>query len=228
MNVRPSTSPTPPSRRWLIVWVAALSLFVGLAIAVSIRSPLPGEVAVMREVQSWPIAGLAHAGILLGEVEVTIGVGALATIVLAVARRYDLALIAAASFLRVLSTPMKDLVGRARPTADLVRVDEITDTLAFPSGHAFGATLCWGALAVIAWRTIHGRSRYPVVVLLVGIPLLTGIGRVYVGAHWPTDVVGGWLFGPVLIMAVAASARFVMGQNGPLDRMGSKNDGSHT
>ncbi len=202
---------------------------VALTAAVTISSPLPGEIALMREVQSWPIATLAHLGILAGESWVDAVVAAAAAMaLLVILRRRDLAaFVVVCALLRTLSTVLKIVVGRARPDATQARIDEVQTTFAFPSGHTLGATLCWGSLAVVAWLLLRGRPRYLATAGLLLVPLATGIGRVYVGAHWPTDVVGGWLIGAIPLVAMAASAGTRGGQNGPMDRLGAKSDGSH-
>jgi undecaprenyl-diphosphatase len=66
----------------------------------------------------------------------------------------------------------------------------------YPSGHALtAATLALG-LSVIAWRHIPSRGlAIAVIVVLIGLGLLVGWARIWSGAHWPSDVVGGYLFG---------------------------------
>jgi len=228
VNVRGEHNRIPGARGWQAIAALVLTT-VALAAAVMLRSPLPGEIAIMREVQSWPVATIARLGILAGESWVDALVAAIAAAALfAIWRRPGLAaFVVTCALFRMISTPLKLLVGRARPDATQVRVTEIQDTYAFPSGHTLGATLCWGALAVVVWLALRGRVRYPVALVLIAVPLATALGRMYVGAHWPTDVVAGWLIGSIPLVAMAASARTPSGQSGPLDRMGPKSDGSH-
>lgn len=62
-------------------------------------------------------------------------------------------------------------------------------TYSFPSGHAMGsATLAW-VLVLLAWRT---RWRWPVVVVAASFVLLVGFSRVYLGVHYPSDILAGW------------------------------------
>ncbi|MGW0555950.1 phosphatase PAP2 family protein [Streptomyces sp. NPDC002926] len=104
------------------------------------------------------------------------------------------------------------LIGRPRPaTADWVTH---ASSFAFPSGHATTFALMAGLLA---WA-IAGRARpalaYAGCVLLVSWAIAVGLSRVYLGVHWPSDVLGGWLFalawlglGAVLIPLCRAAAR---------------------
>jgi undecaprenyl-diphosphatase len=79
---------------------------------------------------------------------------------------------------------------------------------AFPSGHAGAAVVAYGALIMLAWRT---RWRVPVFIAALVLILGTGIGRVYLGVHWPSDVLGGWLLSGALLalarLAAGAAAR---------------------
>jgi undecaprenyl-diphosphatase len=98
---------------------------------------------------------------------------------------------------------IKDLTDRARPTGALV--DALS--FAFPSGHAARAAAVYGLVAWLAWRWA---TRPVTRGLLVGAAVLmivaTGISRLVLGVHWPTDVLFGWLLGGVW---VAAAVRVV-------------------
>jgi membrane-associated phospholipid phosphatase len=62
----------------------------------------------------------------------------------------------------------------------------------FPSGHSQGAAVFWGA---IAWEA----KRAWVWIVAVVLILLIGVSRLYLGVHWPIDVLGGWAIGAVLL-----------------------------
>ncbi|WP_164527840.1 phosphatase PAP2 family protein [Georhizobium profundi] len=75
----------------------------------------------------------------------------------------------------------------------------------FPSGHALLATLRFGAATLLAARRckrLHLRSY--LVATACSISLVVGVSRVYLGAHWPSDVLAGWSLGLIWILLVDA------------------------
>lgn len=98
--------------------------------------------------------------------------------------------------LRLLSSLVKEMVERPRPLPDLVQVTDKASGYSFPSGHAFGAVLLFGLLIYLAGLVLPWRPlRWTVQGLCLLLMLLMGMARVELGAHWPSDVVGGYLWG---------------------------------
>ena len=89
----------------------------------------------------------------------------------------------------VLNPILKLVFERERPDVD--PVVEMSH-YAFPSGHTTTATAVATALAIIAWPT---RWRWPVIAAAVLFSLTMAWSRVYLGVHWPSDVVAGLALG---------------------------------
>lgn len=114
--------------------------------------------------------------------------------------RAEALLVLAASLGHLLNTPIKVLINSPRPTLDLVGVTEDAPGLGFPSGHAMGATLLFGALIIVIPAVVRRRWLAVVMQMLaVAVILVTGFGRIASGAHWPSDVLGGYLWGLLLL-----------------------------
>ncbi|QYX58226.1 phosphatase PAP2 family protein [Roseovarius sp. SCSIO 43702] len=108
--------------------------------------------------------------------------------------------------------------GFDRPRPDLVPHESIVYTASFPSGHSMMAAVTYLTLGVMIARALPQR-RLKVYVLIVAalITVLVGISRVYLGVHWPTDVLAGWLGGAGWAMACLLGAR-LLARRGHVER----------
>ncbi len=100
------------------------------------------------------------------------------------------------------------LVHRQRPP----RVDWLTgaDVYTFPSCHAAMSVLVWGLVVALAWPWLRGRGHQVAAVAgAVVIAVIVGATRAYLGTNWPTDIVGGWALGGLLLTVAVTGLSFL-------------------
>ena len=103
-------------------------------------------------------------------------------------RRRDAALLAAAVIgSTLLNMLLKAVFQRDRP--DFWEHLVVENSYSFPSGHAMASMSLAASLAVIAWSS---RWRWPAIVLGAVYVLVVGFSRVYLGVHFPSDILAGW------------------------------------
>ncbi len=118
----------------------------------------------------------------------------------------------------LLNVALKLAFHRARPSALPYLIARPT-SLSFPSGHTMGTAGVIGSLVVIAYAVQAGTPlRWLVTALGAGVVLCVGVSRVYLGAHYPSDVLGGFLAAGAWISAATGWAypRLLPGERAPL------------
>ena len=110
-------------------------------------------------------------------------------LLLAVLKRYRESVFAAITFAGsgLLNTLAKQFFQRPRPTLWESIAPE--QTFSFPSGHAMGSMTLAAAVVMLAWRT---RWRWPVTLAAFVFVVGVGFSRVYLGVHYPSDIIAGW------------------------------------
>ncbi|HJZ44525.1 MAG TPA: phosphatase PAP2 family protein [Hyphomicrobiaceae bacterium] len=196
----------------LIVAAAALFLFAKLADEVSEGST--------RRFDEWLLLLLRTPGNLADPVgprwfeemarDVTAlgGTAVLALMVLAVAgflamtRRSHAAVTVLVSVVGGILVSQGAKLAFARPRPELVPHGAEIYTASFPSGHAMMAAVVYLTLGALLARTQSGRSvKTYILAVAVILTLLVGATRVYLGVHWPTDVLAGWALGGTWALA---------------------------
>ena len=113
--------------------------------------------------------------------------------------RTALLLIAATALGSLTVETIKALVSRSRPDLAGRLMEETSKS--FPSGHAALSAIVYLTLATLLFPVLPDRRiRAFVLIVALTLTLSVGVSRVYLGVHWPSDVVAGWAFGGVWAM----------------------------
>jgi undecaprenyl-diphosphatase len=125
-------------------------------------------------------------------------------VVCAVLKQGQAAVFVVASLLALpLNVILKNIIDRERPGEKEAKIHPGPRWgFSYPSGHSMGSAAFYGFLAVIVWLHVPNMSlRAILLVPFILQPILTGLSRIYLGAHWLSDVVGGWA-GGVLVVSI--------------------------
>jgi undecaprenyl-diphosphatase len=208
----------PAGGGWILAWLGGvdlfgLALFFGLAHEVLEGETLPYD----RTLELWlhrfdvgPLTLLMRGLTDLASVPGLAILSAAVALFLLWQRRWRLAgvWVGLAAGTGLLVTALKLFFARTRP--DLFRVLALPHSFSFPSGHATGSSALFGTLALMvaqvrpAWT---GRVSVLAGLIILGV----GASRIYLGVHWPTDVLAGYLLGSLL----ALNAAVAMGRLAP-------------
>lgn len=187
-----------PCAAAMAVAVAALAVAVtGSDLVAAADSAVGGLaqadwLAALRQL-SWDASALAATDLILP-------VTAAAVAGLALARHWHGAITLALSVLATQAVvhAVKTLVARPRPDANGAVAEAAGHS--FPSAHSATAVALYATLALLAAHRLEGRARIAALVAGTAVVAAIGLSRVLLGAHYPTDVLAGWLTGGVLVL----------------------------
>jgi undecaprenyl-diphosphatase len=188
-----------------VLAAAGASAFAAVGAAFALGEPHPLDLALLTSARSLVSESLAPAMRLasdLGAPRVTFAVVAATLMYLAYLRDWRAAAVVIAVIVaaELLNSTLKDAFARERPVV-LPPLMPQPASFAYPSGHAMVGTLAYAMLALAVVRHAP-RIRRPVIAAAVVLILATAASRVFLGVHWPTDIVGG---------LAAATALFALG-----------------
>ena len=196
----------------LVAAVIALLVFVWLGLQIRTGTPTPFDSAgraALRELESPTVSRIMWGASVYGAPARLTPLALVATAVFLLRgwRRGALLVLVTIAGAWLLDTGLKLAFARVRPTP-FYDYYPAPSSYSFPSGHALFSVCFFGGLAVLLTHRIRGRvAQVTVWLLALIIILLIGSSRVYLGVHYPTDVVGGYAVGMAWVTAVAFGDR---------------------
>lgn len=183
--------------KWLTAGILLLGVFaVGLAVMRGLTQSFDTDLALRLSLQQ---GQSSQALIAVMQAMSWIGGGPQRTVIviviaLAVWRWHSLAMGLAIALSSLVSSRVSDWLklefARARPQL-VLHLDDVAGSLSYPSGHATSAAVVYLLLALI----LPPRHRTAGLVLAAVLTGLTGLSRIMLGVHYPSDVLGGWMLG---------------------------------
>lgn len=201
------TRRTIPWRGLTLFAIAALATFVFVAIADELREgeidALDTRIALAVHSIQTPVLDYVMIAFTKLGTGIVLGIAIAGTGAWAWKRGrrgYAIVLVANSVVAVIVNPLLKQIFSRARPT--LFEVIARPDTYSFPSGHSMSAMSIFGAIAAIAIG-LRPSARLPIVIAATVVIACIGLSRVYLGVHWPMDVLAGWAAGvPFVVVTV--------------------------
>ena len=160
----------------------------------------PGDMSITKSLQKRKsplvrrfMVGISEIGFPTMAVPITV---CIAGIFWALRFRLEAMFILLTSSSNILNAIVKRVIKRPRPTNELVTVVRVINEPSFPSGHVMHYTNLFGLLIYLLatnWRS--GKLRDTLIAICTGLIVCIGPSRIYLGAHWPSDVMAGYLYG---------------------------------
>ena len=190
---------------WGLGWLLALIstwIFVDLAGDVWLKEGFTWDAPVMLAIHRYARPWLTQLMLVITSTGQSVAVIVLAIVLYWLWRRERKldALTALVSFVGAvaISTVLKLVFARPRPHVFPPLVP--ADTYSFPSGHTLAAVALYGLLAILLWR---GRHRWWALLSAVWV-LVVGLSRIYLGVHYPSDVVASLALGTLWLVLIMA------------------------
>ena len=203
--------PTTTRTIWSSAWAGLLIVIFALALSLSLSAHqyerFPGDLPIAKWVQSISLPLFSGAMEVISKLGnwtwATVATGTAIILLFLVKRRVDVIYLLVITVASTAINPLiKEAVGRPRPSSDLVDVKTEVSSASFPSGHVmyaiafYGFILCYTYACALRPRWLRWTLQVIVVVLILSM----GLSRVYLGVHWPSDVIGAYAFGVIFLV----------------------------
>jgi undecaprenyl-diphosphatase len=193
----------------LAVWVALLVGSLALVLLAAANDILPGDRAMTEWLQEQPLPGQDISDFMraLTATEVVLATGAAVSLILWLRghRRQAILLGVGVAGMAMAQFAVKELLDRPRPDDDLVDVRAGGSSPSFPAGHVMSGTFLYGFITYLALTLPLDRGAGVALAIAAALVIaLVGPVNVWLGVHWPSDVLGGYLLACVILLPLFA------------------------
>lgn len=191
------------------IFITLVISFTSLSVFIAINPIIPFDIEVSQVVQKYQAKWLDYLMLaisLFGELPWSL----ISVLVVAVIfylsklkrESYFITLILCSGLIILV---IKNIINRPRPTSFYVRLVEINRFQSFPSGHVLSYILFFGFLIILMknLKTIAKGWRHLITIVSVFLIIMIAPSRIYLGAHWFTDTLGGFILGLICLYPLA-------------------------
>ena len=191
--------------RFLLILVILLTLCITISIFAHNNTRFPGDLWLAQGIQS---IGNDFLNSIMEYISIIFDTWGSLIIVVTLGLLFwwrtgwrEAVLVVTGGILAATSSLLKTVIDRPRSSPDLVIVFSQEDTSSFPSGHSFFVFIVLGLSAYLTVTRVQNKTlKIATLAILVALMLLTGLSRIYLGAHWPSVIAGGYLTGGVFLI----------------------------
>lgn len=194
------------------IWLALVLFLAVHAVFAAFLDRFPGDEHLTNELRAVDVpalGGFLNFANAFGDTWLYISLTIALAFVFMFARAWTEAVLVLLTFVpRALNGVLKGWVERPRPSPELVEVQQDVAGFAFPSGHTAGTAALFGLLfflipVVVPWRALRWALQLGCVLIVIS----AGPARIYLGVHWPSDVLGGYVVALLFLVPALAIYR---------------------
>jgi undecaprenyl-diphosphatase len=205
------------NRKIAILFVLMLLLAISLSYAAARFPVLPFDQKSYEELKekTSPLFNILMEGVsALGEPAIALALTAIAIATFALRGKWIEAIfILAATSGVLLAFVLKEIIQRSRPFPldhNATGLIQSINEYSYPSGHVLFFVVFFGFFAYLAWMHFTGRTRVIVIAICGALILLIGPSRVFLGAHWASDVLGSYIIGTIWLFILILAYRWAV------------------
>ena len=205
------------NRKIALAFVLMLVPAITLSYLASVFTVLPFDLKSYHELQEEanPLFNILMQWVsYLGETAISMSLTAIIVATFASRRQWLEAIFMLATTSSVLLTfALKEVIHRARPfplAENATGLIQKINQYSYPSGHVLFFVVFFGFFSYLAWMHFTGRVQMIVIIICSTLIVLIGPSRIFLGAHWASDVIGSYIIGTIWLFVLILAYQEVM------------------